>query len=76
MEHACSALCRPCTRAGTRASWLDELERLAAGTETRVFPPIGDLASMAAADSMAIPMLRSPRPSRRSCLARAIRVRI
>jgi cellulose biosynthesis protein BcsQ len=35
-------------RRGDSRQWLTELERLAAETGTRVFPPIGDLASLAA----------------------------
>jgi cellulose biosynthesis protein BcsQ len=35
-------------RRGDSRQWLEELERLAAKTGTRVFPPIGDLASLAA----------------------------
>jgi cellulose biosynthesis protein BcsQ len=35
-------------RRGDSRQWLDELERLAAETGTRVFSPIGDLASLAA----------------------------
>lgn len=34
-------------RRGDSRQWLDELERLAAQTGTRVFPPIGDLVSLA-----------------------------
>src|SRR4051794_17169721 len=34
-------------RRGDSRQWLDELERLAQKTGTRVFPPIGDLASVA-----------------------------
>jgi len=35
-------------RRGDSRQWLDELERLAERTATHVFPPIGDLASLAA----------------------------
>src|SRR5579859_5813305 len=35
-------------RRGDSRQWLGELERLAAATGARVFPPIGDLASLAA----------------------------
>ncbi|MBV9327465.1 MAG: ParA family protein [Chloroflexi bacterium] len=35
------------SRRGDSRQWLDELERLAATTGTRVFSPIGDLASLA-----------------------------
>jgi hypothetical protein len=35
-------------RRGDSRQWLGELERLAVKTGTRVFPPIGDLASLAA----------------------------